>query len=355
MPWYCLVVERSTCSFQDVSTYPYAYGIPDSKAIIRSQPEDFQVEEQLSFQPEGEGEHVFLYLQKRNTNTEWLAKELARFSGVPLRDVSYAGLKDRKAITSQWFSIRMPAMDVPDWKDLESEDLKLLQTTRHRRKLRRGALAQNRFRLRLRELDADRYKIERRLEKIALNGVPNYYGEQRFGHDLNNLDMATKLFADGLKKVSRYKRGIYLSAARSYLFNMVLCKRVVDGTWDKAIPGDLVLLDGSHSHFSVVEINDEILRRIAELDIHPTGPLWGKGEQPVTEDAAETESAVLAHHLDWTQGLVRFGLSHERRALRSRVIDLKWAWSGDDNLQLWFGLYPGSYATAVLREVVSGA
>jgi len=353
MPWFSLVAEDLPSTFLAVSSYPYAYGRPESTAVIRSEPEDFQVEEQLGFQTEGEGEHVFLYLKKRNTNTEWLAKELARFCGVPMRDVSYAGLKDRNAITSQWFSIRMPTTDVPEWKELESADLELLQVARHRRKLRRGALAQNRFILRLRELNGDRQGIEQRLKLIASNGVPNYFGEQRFGHDLNNLAMADKLFAGELKKLPRHKRGIYLSAARSYLFNMVLSKRVAEATWDQAVPGDLMLLDGSRSHFPVAEIDDAIHRRIAELDIHPTGPLWGKGEQSITADAVELEGEVLQLHPEWTKGLKEFGLKHERRALRSKVIDLEWKWHAEDDLELRFGLYPGSYATVVLREIVS--
>ncbi len=347
------MAEASVSDFLAVSSYPHAYGRPGSTAVIRSKPDDFQVEEQLSFQPEGEGEHVFLYLQKRNTNTEWLAKELARFSGVPLKDVGYAGLKDRKAITSQWFSIRMPSMNEPDWGRLESADLKLLNTVRHRRKLRRGALAQNLFCLRLRELNGDRRDIENRLEQIAANGVPNYYGEQRFGHDLNNLVAVEQLFAGRLKKLSRHKRGLYLSAARSYLYNMVLCKRVAAGNWDQAIPGDLMLLDGSRSHFPVAEIDAEIQRRIAGLDIHPTGPLWGKGEQAIALDTVELEQTVLQEYPEWTQGLIQFGLSHERRALRARVIDLEWDWLAEDDLELRFGLHPGSYATVVLREVVS--
>lgn len=193
------MTEESTSSFLPVSSYPRAYGRPDSTAIIRSQPEDFQVEEQLGFQPEGEGEHHFLYLKKRNTNTEWLAKQLARFSRVPLKDVGYAGLKDRNAVTSQWFSIRIPGTDTPDWKELECDDLKLLQAARHRRKLRRGALAQNRFKLRLRKLNTDRSEFENRLNQIASGGVPNYFGEQRFGHDQNNLTFANQLFAGELK------------------------------------------------------------------------------------------------------------------------------------------------------------
>ncbi len=347
------MTEESASSFLPVSSYPRAYGRPDSTAIIRSQPEDFQVEEQLSFQPEGEGEHHFLYLQKRNTNTEWLAKQLARFCGVPPKDVGYAGLKDRNAITSQWFSIRIPGTETPAWSKLESEELKLLQAVRHRRKLRRGALAHNSFRLRLRELKGDRLELENRLKQITVKGVPNYFGEQRFGHAQNNLSFADQLFTGELNKVSRHKKGIYLSAARSYLFNMVLAKRVADGIWDKAIPGDSMLLDGSRSHFSVTDIDQEIKQRCAELDIHPTGPLWGKGEHSITADASELEQTVLQAYPEWMRGLIKFGLSYERRALRSRVIDLKWEWLAESDLELRFGLYPGSYATALLREVVS--
>lgn len=347
------MTEETTSSFLPVSSYPHAYGSPDFTAIIRSQPEDFQVEEQLSFQPEGEGEHHFLYLQKRNTNTEWLAKQLARFCGVPPKDVGYAGLKDRNAITSQWFSIRIPGTETPDWGELESEDLIILQAARHRRKLRRGALAQNSFRLRLRELNGGRLQIENRLKQIAVKGVPNYFGEQRFGHDQNNLFFADQLFTGELKKISRHKKGIYLSAARSYLFNMVLAKRVVEGTWDKAISGDSMLLDGSRSHFSITDIDEEIQKRSVDMDIHPTGPLWGKGELSITADAAELEKTVLQAYPEWTQGLIKFGLSHDRRALRSRVIDLKWEWLTESDLELRFGLYPGSYATALLREVIS--
>ncbi len=352
MPWCCLVADDLPNTFLAVSSYPHAYGRPGCTAVIRSKPEDFQVEEQLGFQPEGDGEHLFLYLRKRNTNTEWLAKELARFCGVPVRDVSYAGLKDRHAVTSQWFSIRMPTMNVPELSELESADLELLQAVRHRRKLRRGALAHNSFRLCLRQLHGDKQEIEDRLKQVASRGVPNYFGEQRFGHDLNNLSMSDKLFAGEIRKLPRHTRGIYLSAARSYLFNMVLSKRVADKTWDQAIPGDLLLLDGSRSHFPPEEIDEQIKLRIAELDIHPTGPLWGNGEHSITLDAAELENTVLQAYPEWTQGLKRFGLSHERRSLRSKVLNLEWEWTSEGDLELRFGLYPGSYATAVLREIV---
>jgi tRNA pseudouridine13 synthase len=353
MQWCSLVAEYSAYGIQAVSSYPHAYGRPDSTAIIRRQPDDFQVDEMLGFQPEGEGEHMLLCLRKRNTNTDWLAQQLAKFVGVSVRDVGYAGLKDRNAVTSQWFSVRIPSGTEPDWSQLESDEVQLLDRVRHRRKLRRGALRQNRFCLRLRELKGDRSETEARLARIAIHGVPNYFGEQRFGHDQNNLGMADRLFAGRLGKISRHKRGIYLSAVRSYLFNMVLAKRVADGNWDQAVPGDLMLLDGTRSHFPVLEVDDEIQRRIAELDIHPSGPLCGKGEQPIAADAAELEMAVLQAYPEWTHGLARIGLSSERRALRIKIIDLEWDWLAKSDLELRFALRPGSYATTVLREIAS--
>lgn len=320
--------------------------------MIRSKPEDFQVDEQLRFQPEGEGEHVLLHLRKRNTNTEWLSKQLAEFAGVPYRDVSYAGLKDRNAVTSQWFSVRLPVTKDLDWTGLESEEIQLLEAVRHRRKLRRGALSQNRFCLRLRELDAKPDEMEQRLQQISLQGIPNYFGEQRFGHDGNNLIMADRLFSGELKKVARHKRSIYLSAARSYLFNLVLAQRLEHGSWNQAMPGEVMLLDGSGSHFAVEDVDETIRQRVAELDIHPTGPLWGKGSEQVTGVVVELEQAVLQCHSQWLEALKRFGLSHDRRALRARVIDLRWSWLADGDLELEFGLNPGSYATMVLRELV---
>ncbi len=352
MLWCFWMDEVPATGFAPVSSYPHALGRPQASALIRSEPEDFQVDEQLRFQPEGEGEHLLLRLRKRNTNTEWLARQLAEFAGVPYRDVSYAGLKDRHAVTSQWFSVRLPETLDLDWSQLESDEIQLLEAVRHRRKLRRGALAQNRFRLHLRELDADPGQMEQRLRQISTQGIPNYFGEQRFGHSCNNLLMANRLFRGELKKVTRHKRGIYLSAARSYLFNLILAQRVEQGNWNRAMPGDVMLLDGSGSHFAVEEVDATILQRVAELDIHPTGPLWGKGGAQVTGAVAELEEALLQRHQEWLQGLKRFGLSHDRRALRARVIDLNWSWLTDNDLELEFALNPGSYATMVLREIV---
>ena len=331
---------------------PYAFGEPAASGLLRGSPEDFFVEEMLGFRPDGEGEHLLLHIEKRNTNTDWLAGELARFAGVPRKEVSYAGLKDRNALTRQWFSIRFPVGREPDWDRFQLEEVTLLEWGRHRRKLRRGALKGNRFRIRIRNFRGDREETERRLSQIAQQGVPNYFGEQRFGHQDGNLLMADRLFAGELQRLGRNQRGLYLSAARSYLFNHVLADRVTTGDWNRALPGDRMMLEGSHATFAVTEVDAEIRRRLAALDIHPTGPLYGRGDPGLTLEAEARETRILDAFPDWKAGLERFGLEAERRALRLRVADLRWNWPDPDCLELDFALGRGSYATVAVRELV---
>jgi tRNA pseudouridine13 synthase len=229
----------------------------------------------------------------------------------------------------------------------------LLQVERHSRKLKRGALRGNRFRLRIRRLQGDRQTLEARLQALAAGGVPNYFGEQRFGRDGDNVEMARRLFAGELKGIDRHRRGLYLSAARSHLFNRVLAQRVARGDWNQAIPGDAMMLDGRSATFRTTEPDPEIRQRVAAQEIHPTGPLWGRGD-PMTELAAlELEQGVAAQHPDLAAGLLQHGLEQERRALRLRVQDLQWGWPEDGQLEIAFQLPAGGYATTVLRELVA--
>ncbi len=334
------------------SQLPYSLGRPTSSGVIRSTPEEFRVDEILGFEPDGEGEHLLLHVQKRNSNTAWLAGELARFAGIPPRDVSYAGLKDRNAVTTQWFSLRLAGRAEPDWGQFKSEQITLLQWQRHRRKLRRGALQGNRFRILIRELQGDRDELEQRLTTIKQQGVPNYFGEQRFGQQEGNLVLAEKLFSGNLKRVGRTQRGLYISAARSYLFNQILASRVASGDWNRPLPGDLMMLDGRRALFLAEQIDTEITRRAAALEIHPSGPLHGRGQAESTLDVAALEQAALQPFTSWREGLERCGLKQERRALRLRVEGLDWSWQEADSLELDFTLTKGSYATVVLRELI---
>ena len=335
-----------------VKTLSYAYGVPPVSGVLRTQPEDFFVDEVLGFEPDGEGEHVLLQVEKRNTNTQWLANQLARFAGIPKRDVSYAGLKDRHAVTRQWFSLGLAGAVEPDWDSLNIDNVRVLKHARHRRKLRRGTLQGNRFQLVIRNLQGDLATLEPRLQHIAQQGVPNYFGEQRFGHHGANLEQAVAMF-QGKRIKDRHKRSLYLSAARSYLFNELLSQRVARGDWNHAIPGDVMLLAGSNSYF-VPEVNDAaIQQRLASFDIHPSGCLWGKGDTPAQAEAADLERTLAETHPVLCRGLEQAGLKQERRALRLPVAELEWEVDAPKQLlELRFFLPAGAYATTVLREVL---
>ena len=332
-----------------VAELPFAFGGPCCRAILRSEPEDFQVDEVTLVDPDGKGEHVLLWIEKRDTNTDWVAGLLARHAGVPRVDVSYAGKKDRRALTRQWFSVRMAARPEPDWKVLESSEIRVLSSVRHSRKLKTGALRGNRFVIRARGLQGDSAQLLERLQHLAQYGMPNYFGEQRFGRENSNLGGALSMFTNSARRLSRQKRGLYLSAARSLLFNRVLSSRVAAGNWNQPLAGERLMLDASRNSFMPDRIDAEILRRISDMDIHPSGPLWGRGNLQVDGDVAELEREALASLGEFREGVERSGMKQERRALRARVGDLDWSLSGDD-LELRFYLPKGSYATAMLRE-----
>jgi tRNA pseudouridine13 synthase len=330
--------------------WPYVYGQPSGQGKIRSLPEDFIVRENLSFEPSGSGEHAFLQIEKTGENTEYVARQLARFAGVRQRDVSYAGLKDRHAVTTQWFSVWLPGKADPDWSLFESDSIRVLHAVRHARKLKRGVLSGNSFELNIRDWQGDKDKTIAQLQLIKVNGIANYFGSQRFGHEGQNVTKALSLF-QGMK-AGREQRSVYLSAARSYLFNQVLAYRVEQQNWNQPVAGDTFVFDQSHSYFKSEQPDQDIVRRLAANAIHPTGPLWGRGEMGVSADALAIEQAVIERYPDLVQGLLKSEVDMDRRALRVCVQDLQWQFISDAILQLHFTLPAGSYATSVLREIV---
>jgi len=325
-----------------------AFGQPPVSGVIRQSLDDFVVDEVLGFELDGEGEHVCLHMRKRGMNTEEVARRIAKLAGVRQMDVSYAGLKDRYAVTTQWFSIYLSNKPEPDWHSLESEELTIVEVSRHGRKLRRGTLKANRFTLVVRQLQGDTVLLSERLEKVKTQGVPNYFGEQRFGRA--NLDRASDLFAKRIKVRDRHKKGMYFSAARSALFNAVLAYRVELATWNQAMVGEVMMLDGSHSVFNADEVDDTLIQRLREFDIHPTGPLWGRGRLATADEVLELEEQVLEPYFDWREGLENAGLKQERRALRLLPANMTWVLA-EDALRLSFELPSGTYATSVLREI----
>jgi tRNA pseudouridine13 synthase len=325
---------------------------PPASGVLRAAPEDFIVDEILTIELSGSGEHVWLKVRKRGWTTDRVAQQLARVAGVSRRDVGYAGMKDRHAVTTQWFSVQLPGRDAPAWAEALPSGIEVLESVRHARKLQTGALAGNRFDITLRVCTGDRALLTARVEALRIRGVPNYFGEQRFGHHGANVERARAMFAGKLRTRDRALRGIYLSAARSYLFNEVLAQRVRADNWDTGLDGEVFLLDGKHSYFIADHIDALLNERLLRHDIHPSGPLWGQGEALPKASVRQMEDEVLACHADLAAGLAAAGLRQERRALRLFPRDLAADWTDATSLRIGFQLPPGSYATVVLRELV---
>ncbi len=323
------------------------------RGVIRSKNADFRVWEQGITEPEGVGEHLWVWLQKENWTTAAVSSVLSRWAGVPVRQISYAGQKDRHAITEQWFSIHLPGRPDPDMDWSWPVGIKLLEKRRHNRKLRRGSLSGNRFQITIRHCTDAPDNIEQRLERISQNGVPNYFTEQRFGRDGQNVQRALAFWA-GRSRPNRATRSMLISAVRSWLFNQVLAVRVIENNWHQACRGDLMMLSGSHSVFLLDKVDAEIEQRTKAGDITPTGPLPGEGNKlNVQGGILELEDEVLKEEPEMMKGLLGQRVKSSRRVLRVIPGSLKACWEDAQVLKLDFELPAGSYATAVLRELFS--
>ncbi len=332
---------------------PCAHGGPIGRGTLRSAPEDFIVREWLGFEADDDGDHWLLTIRKREANTHWVAKQLARLADIHPRDVGYAGLKDRNAVAEQAFTVPARTAIGANWQGVQGEGFEVITAHKHRRKLKRGALKGNDFEIVIREFDGPADALSERLGAIGSHGVPNYFGPQRFGHELGNLRRAVAMF-EGERIHDRFERGFALSAARSALFNAVLARRSEAGNWNRLVDGDVANLDGSNSIFSVESLDELLVDRCTALDIHPTGPLWGRGELRSRLATEALEREVASQHQVLSEGLERAGLEQERRALRIGVPALEHKLDGQV-LTLRFRLGRGAFATTVLHELIEGA
>ena len=274
----------------------------------------------MDIEPSGEGEHLWLLISKKDQNTSWVAGILAKLAGIKRNDVGYCGMKDRFAITTQWFSLYVPSRDL-DLSTLTHSDFTILRTARHHKKLRRGMHRGNRFKIVLKQFEVEKKSFDDRMKLISRYGVPNYFGEQRFGHQGNNLHEVQKLIMADKLKGNRHGTGLYLSAARSWLFNLVLARHI-----DNA--------DGS-------------LDRLQDY----TGPLWGRGRSSADREVASVEEQILKDWQDWCYALEHAGLKQERRNLILRSDSILYEWIEPNQLSLEFSLLRGCFATVLLREI----
>lgn len=331
-------------------------------AIFRQAPCDFVVHEMMDIAFDGVGEHHWLFVQKTNLNTEFVAKLLAKWANIAPSGVGFSGLKDRRAIAYQWFSLHLPKRQAPTL-PLETflqqtlrddEHLKILQSHWHTKKLNRGTHKANHFDIALHKVVGNHTAINAQLQHLSTHGVPNYFGEQRFGNDGNNLIQASEFFDKLLctqapyrpHKKDRHKHALYISCAKSAIFNALLTQRVQMNCWDRAMEGDVFNLDGTGSVFCA-DIDENIINRLKMGDIHPAGILYGKGKRLTTTKALNLENEVLAQFELFTQGLIKIDARLSHRPYRLMIDNLTWRWQ-DDTLRLSLTLPTGAFATSVL-------
>lgn len=337
----------------DMQNLTWLHGKPQGTGLIKANPEDFVVIEDLGFGPDGDGEHLLLRILKNGCNTRFVADALAKFLKVHAREVSFAGQKDKHAVTEQWFCVRLPGKEMPDMSAFQLEGCQVLEYARHRRKLRLGALKGNSFTLVLRDV-SDRDELEQRLNAILHRGVPNYFGSQRFGIAGNNLHQALRWAQSNAPIRDRNKRSFYLSAARSAMFNQVVSERLKKPDFNQVIDGDALQLAGRGSWFvAKPEELPELQQRVDDGELLITAPLPGDGAWGTQNAALEFEQRCVEQETDLQGLLVRERVEAARRAMLVMPKELSWNWWDDVTVELNFWLPAGSFATSVVRELMN--
>ncbi|WP_437890380.1 tRNA pseudouridine(13) synthase TruD [Phytobacter sp. V91] len=337
----------------DFEQLTYLHGKPAGKGVLKAEPQDFVVTEDLGFEPDGEGEHILVRILKTGCNTRFVADALAKFLKIPAREVSFAGQKDKHAVTEQWLCARVPGKELPDLSHFQLEGCKVLEYARHKRKLRLGALKGNAFTLVLRGI-SHRDDVEARLLAINEQGVPNYFGAQRFGLGGSNLLGAMRWAQSDAPVRDRNKRSFWLSAARSALFNQIVNERLKKPDFNQVVAGDALQLAGRGSWFvATAEELTELQARVDAKALMITAALPGCGEWGPQGEALAFEQAAVAEATDLQNLLVREKVEAARRAMRLFPQQMSWNWWNDETVELRFWLPAGSFATSVVREIIN--
>jgi tRNA pseudouridine13 synthase len=330
--------------------WPTSTGHRVGRALLKASPADFLVDEKLDVSNCSGGEHLYLRIEKTGDNTEYVARQLAVLAECRHFDIGFCGLKDRHAVTRQWFSVYRPGLEGEDSALMSriAETWPVLDGCRGQKKLRRSDHQGNGFDIILKELSGQREAINEALSGLSNDGCPNYFGPQRFGHAGGNLDRAVAM--DPARMISgrgrngkKRRRGrsssgddeaknvLYFSAARSWLFNEVLAHRVEAGNWRDPLDGEPGLP--------------------GETEAVVTGPMWGDGGTEAVLVQGELERAVVSRSPKVESVFALTRMKPERRRLILMPEKMQWEWLGADQLLISFGLPPGQYATTLLGDV----
>ncbi len=332
--------------------YPYEQTMCSGQ--IKQKPEDFKVTEQLGFEPSGEGEHLLLFIQKASLTTHQLISAIAEELKVSERHIGYCGLKDKHAVTQQWLSIQLPGVkDIPSIS--ESDQIKVLHSYWHDRKLRVGSHKSNSFEIIIRNVTGSLDRLDSIISQIKSYGFANYFGEQRFGMQQDNVEQAIKALNNRhkSKRLSRTRKSLYISSLRSQLFNQILKSRIDKGIWLQAVEGDICMLAGSQSVF-LEAINDDIQQRYREFDIHSGISLYGSGESRLNGLAAEIEQEIFLANPEICETLEKQNIKRSFRANRAEAKNLKVNYlPQQQELQVQVELDRGSYLTTLLNHFIS--
>lgn len=346
-----------------LSPLAYLTGKPTAQGKLKVQPEHFQVFENLGFEFAGQGEHLMVRIRKTGENTAFVANELAKACGVKSKDVSWSGLKDRHAVTEQWLSVHLPKGETPDFSAFLAQypQIEIIKTDRHNKKLRPGDHISNSFVVTMSEV-TDVADVVRRLETIMETGVPNYFGSQRFGHKGNNLSEARRWGRNNVRTKDQNKRSLFLSSARSWIFNKIVSARIEQNIFTQVILGDIALSDVKMSDEETGVTNAKpilvtadnfasIGEAVANNDMQISAAMAGDNALPTHDDALLLEQPCLDSEPD-LMALIRGNrMRHDRRSIALKAQDLTWSVEGD-NITLSFSLDCGCFATSIVRELI---
>jgi tRNA pseudouridine13 synthase len=334
--------------------------LPGVGGVLRSTDEGFAVDEEPAYPPSGAGDHVFVRIEKRGLTTPQAVRAIAEALGARERDIGVAGMKDRRAVTTQWLSLPPPATPEAA-RALELAGVRVLEAVRHPHKLRTGHVRANRFRIRVRGLPAgDAPELARRaraiLDRLAEPpGAPNWYGEQRFGRDGDNAARGRELVS-GARRLGRDRRldRLMISALQSELFNAWLAARLADGLYRRALAGDVLHKRGGGLFDCADPAVDEA--RLGAGEVVATGPMFGDrmrwpadGTPAAAREAAILDAAGLARD---AFARVRALAEGTRRDAAVPLTDTAVAAADGETLEVAFTLPGGAYATTVMREVM---